>query len=86
MNKLQRETGVKDLSVDQVYRLGRPTEGKTRAIKIILEKLSDRDKILKTRSNCVNVRIQENLPPEVLKMHKTIGALVYNARRKGSDA
>ena len=85
VNKLQ-EAGVSDLSIDFVHRMGVPKQGKTRAIKMRLVKLSDKSRILNAKKKLKNVFVQEDHPPETLKIHKTIEAFVKLTRTKGQSA
>ena len=85
--KLQiKEVGVSDLSIDFVHRMGPPKQVKTRAVKMRLVKLSDKSRILIAKKKLKNVFVQEDLPPETLKIHKTIEAFVKLTRNKGQPA
>ena len=85
MNRLQ-DAGVSDLSIDFVHRVGVPKQGKTRAVKMRLVKLSDKSRILNAKKKVKNVFVQEDHPPETLKIHKTIEAFVKLTRKQGQSA
>ena len=80
------QAGINNLSIDFVHRMGPPKQGKTRGIRMRLVKLSDKGRILRAKKNLKDIYAHEDHPPETLKIHKTIEALVKITREKGQKA
>ena len=85
VKKLQ-QAGISNVSIDFVHRMGAPKQGKTRGIRMRLVKLSDKNRIIREKKNLKDIFAHEDLPPETLKVHKTIEALVKKLREKGQKA